>query len=251
MKKYLLALCLILFLGASFAQKGKKDIVFLKSGSVVKGQLMTHDAEIVKINSAGNEWVFNVAEVDSIFRKATPGRADWLNPDYFLDTSLGVLVGNSSNAHNAPFTFMASFNYRVIDKLYLGAGLGAEFLEESYMPAFGQLTYQFRNAPFSPFMSFQMGYLVALEDGNHQGYTNYYPAYYDYYPGPQTNQKLNAEGGLFFNPSFGFRHFTSENFGWFFAFGYRHHQLNFSGSNDYRLESNYSRLSLKVGFIFN
>lgn len=253
MKKIPIAFLMFFFLIQAFAQNGKKDLVYLKSGSVIKGDLITYDAEMVKIISAGNSWVFNVADVDSVKRYEKKERVKFetgKSMNYFFDTSLGVLIGNSANSHDAPFSFMTSMNYRLMDKLYLGAGLGADFLEESYMPAFGQIQYKFRETRFTPFVNLQAGYMVPLEDGNHYQ-NNYYPYYSSYYPGPQNNQKLNAEGGLFFNPSIGFQFFSSENFGWFFSFGYRHHQLNFSGENAYKLESNYSRLSLKIGFIFN
>ncbi len=250
MKKILILLIAGLFLIPAFAQKGKKDIVYLKSGSVIKGQLITHDAASVKINSAGNDWVFNVTDVDSISKYEKSLRQPGFDQNYFFDTSMGVLVGNSGNNQSAPFSFMTSFNYRVIDKLYLGAGLGTEFLDESYMPVFVQVQYKFRNAGFTPFVNLQVGYQVALEDGNRQNYNNYYsvssPYGYSYYQ----STKLDADGGLLINPSVGFQRLVSDNFGLFFSFGYRYHQLNYSGDNGYKLETNFSRLSLKIGFIF-
>jgi hypothetical protein len=68
MKQLLLILISLFFLIPAFGQKDRKDVVYLHSGAVIKGQLITHDAEIVKINSAGNEWVFKNEEVDSISR---------------------------------------------------------------------------------------------------------------------------------------------------------------------------------------
>lgn len=248
MKKLLaFAFCLSLLV-AAHAQKGKKDIVYLKSGSILKGTIFTNDAEIVKINSGGNSWVFNVSEVDSISKGVTREKAVW-NSDYFFDMSVGVLAGNASNDRDAPFTFMTSGNYRVADKLWVGAGTGVEFLSESYLPAFGQLSYHFRNDRFSPFFSFQAGYLFPMEKEQSVYSINSHP-YYDYYPYPQNNGNLSTEGGAFFSPSIGFRSTTSENFGWFFSFGYRYYQLKYSGSNAYRLESNSNRLALRIGFIF-
>ena len=251
MKKILILLLSGLFLVPAFAQKNKKDFVYLKSGGVIKGQLITNDVEIVKINSAGNKWVFKQEDVDSISKYSKVSNESGLTQNYFFDTSIGVLLGNSGNNQKAPFAFMTSFNYRVMDKLYVGAGFGAEFFDESYLPTFAQVQYKFRDTKFTPFVNLQFGYQVPLEDGNRQQYANYYPSYSSYYPGPQTNQKLNAEGGFLINPSLGFQMFTSQNFGWFFSFGYRHHQLNYSGENGYKLETNFSRLSLKIGFIFN
>jgi len=73
------------------------------------------------------------------------------------------LLGNSGNSQKAPFSFTTSFNYKVIDKLYVGAGLGAEFLDETYMPAFAQIQYKFRQTGFTPFVNLQVGYQVPLE----------------------------------------------------------------------------------------
>lgn len=252
MKKILILFIAGLFLIPAFAQKSKKDLVYLKSGGVIKGQLITYDAEIVKINSAGNEWVFKMAEVDSVSRFAKAVREKGLGQNYFFDTSAGVLVGNSGNNQSAPFSFMSSVNFRIDRNWSVGAGLGTEFLEESYMPTFAQIQYKFRDTKFTPFFNLQAGWQVALEDGNRSHYTNYYPtSTSSYWPYPQTSEKLNAEGGFMINPSIGFQRFTSENFGWFFSFGYRHHQLNYTGDNGYELETNFSRLSLKIGFIFN
>jgi len=251
MKKLLIVLLAGLFLVPAFAQKSKKDLVYLKSGGIIQGQLILHDLDKVKINSAGNQWVFKTADVDSVSKYSQVVRETSPNQNYFFDTSMGVLIGNSGNGQKAPFSFMASYNHRVIDKLYLGVGLGTEFFNESYMPVFGQIQYRFRDAKFTPFFNLQVGYEVGLEDGTSLNYVNFYPVYSDYRPNQQTGEKLNAEGGFLINPSFGFQQNTSSNFGWFFSFGYRHHQLNYSDGLGYKLETNFSRLSLKIGFNFN
>jgi hypothetical protein len=251
MKKNLIMFLALLFFAPVFGQKNKKDIVYLKSGGIIKGELIIHDGEKVKINSAGNEWVFTTAEVDSISKYSKTINESGLSRNYFFDTSMGVLVGNSGNAQSAPFSFMSSVNFRAYKNCYAGAGLGAEFLDETYMPAFAQIQYKFRDTRFTPFVNFQFGYMIPLEDGPNQPYNGYYPYYSSYYPGPQSNNELNTEGGYMINPSFGFQRYASENFGWFFSFGYRYHQLNYSGTDNYKLESNFSRLSLKIGIIFN
>lgn len=250
MKKILILLLSALFLVPAFAQRGKKDIVYLKSGGIIKGELITNDAEIVKINSSGNQWVFKNEEVDSISKYSKVRNEPGITQDYFFDTSMGVLLGNSGNNQSAPFSFMSSVNFRINGNLYAGGGLGAEFFEESYMPAFAQIQYKFRDTKFTPFVNLQAGYQVPLEDGN-RGQIVTYALSSSYYQYPQNNSKLNAEGGYLINPSIGFQRFTSDNFGWFFSFGYRYHQLNYSGENGYKLETNFSRLSLKIGFIFN
>ncbi len=251
MKKILIIFLAGLFFLPAIAQKGNKDLVYLKSGGIIKGKLITHDAENVKINSSGNFLVFNNSEVDSISKYFKNNQEQDFSNDYFFDTSCGVLIGNSGNNQSAPFSFSASLNYRVIDKLYVGAGLGTEFFDESYMPVFAQIQYKLRDTRFTPFFNLQVGYEVPLEDARRSQSVIYYDYSSSYYPNPQQNSRLNTDGGFMINPSIGFQRFTSDNFGWFFAFGYRYHQLNYTGDNGYKLETNFSRLSLKIGFIFN
>lgn len=251
MKKIIFLLLTGLLLVPAFAQKGKKDIVYLKSGGIIKGKLIHNDIEKVKISSAGNEWVFNMAEVDSVSPFArTEKMLQTMSSAYFFDTSLGVLIGNPDNNQSAPLSFMASVNFKITEHWHAGAGLGTEFLNETYMPAFAQLQYNFRTSQFTPFANLQIGYQVPLDETTR----SQSPIYYNYssvWPGTANNQKLDTNGGFMINPSVGFKRHISNNFGWFFAFGYRYHQLNYSGEKNYQLETNYSRLSLKIGFIFN
>lgn len=250
-------LIVLLFIGLLafpvFAQKSKKDVVYLKSGGIIRGQIVTHDMDQVKINSAGNQWVFKAADVDSVSRYIKNQPEADVSLRYFFDATGGVLVGNSGNSQKAPFSYSNSFNYRLMDKLYAGVGLGVDFLDETYMPAFAQIQYKFRNTKFTPFVNLQAGYEIPLEKKSRKNFNNYYATsdYYYYSPGYQYNEKLDNEGGFVINPSLGFMRMTSDNFGWFFTFGYRYHKLNYSGKNEYKLETNYSRLSLKIGFIFN
>jgi len=250
MKKILLFTLVQMLIIGAYGQKNKKDMVYLKTGAIIKGQILTNDLNAIKINSDGNLWVFKPSEVDSVSISVKSSSESGIPKKYFFDSSIGVLVGNSENEQNAPFSFMSAVNFKLIHQFYAGAGLGVEFFSESYMPAYAQFQYKFRNTRFTPFVNLQTGYLIPLEDGPSQN-NYYYPAYSSYYPWPQTSGNLNTQGGFMINPSFGFQRFSSDNFAWFFSFGYRFHKLNYSGENEYKLEENYSRLSLKIGVIFN
>ncbi len=254
MKRAVVLLIVVLFVTQAHAQKGKKDVVYLKSGAIIRGQVITYDMNAVKINSAGNEWVFKKADVDSVSRylKNNYETSTSTSPLYYFDASGGVLVGNSGNSQKAPFSYSNSFNYRITNKLYCGIGLGVDFLDETYMPAFAQIQYKFRSSKLTPFINLQAGYEVPLEKKSRKNFNNYYTSSSSYYyPGYQYYEKLDNKGGYLINPQVGFMYATSENFGWFFAFGFRYHKINYSGENDYKLETNYSRLSLKIGFTFN
>jgi len=66
MKKILNLFIALILLVPAFGQKSKKDVVYLKTGAVIRGQLLTYDLATVKINSDGNLWVFQPSEVDSV-----------------------------------------------------------------------------------------------------------------------------------------------------------------------------------------
>ncbi len=252
MKKIIVLFFAILLVIQVYAQKKGKDVVYLKSGAIIRGQVITYDMDAVKINSAGNEWVFKKVDIDSVSRNLKNSCKTSASLRYYFDASGGVLVGNSGNSQKAPFSYSNSFNYKITNKLYYGIGLGVDFLDETYMPAFAQIQYKFRNSKLTPFVNLQAGYEIPLEKKSRKNFNNYYTSSSSYYyPGYQYYGKLDNEGGYLINPQIGFMCATSENFGWFFAFGFRYHKINYSGENDYKLETNYSRLSLKIGFTFN
>jgi len=248
MKKAAFFLILLAIVFTSHGQRKGKEFLYLKNGTIIKGRIVHQDLELVKLLSGENLFVFKSNEIDSIsqgkFEIDKPG----IKTDYFFDCSVGVIAGSSGNDKDAPFVFNASFNYRFLKQCYAGAGLGVEFWNESYLPLSVNVQYLLRDTRFTPFVSLQGGYLIALGDA---AISNpYYYSYSSYWPNPNDSE-LDAEGGIMINPSFGIRNMVNPNFGWSFSFGYRYHQLNYSGEKDYSTEYNFNRLTLKVGIIFN
>lgn len=241
----------LLFVGISFGQKMKKDVVYLKNGSVIKGRLVEVDDEKMLVQSSRNTWVFNRSDIDTIAIKPLKiGKPD-SSPGWFAHCSMGVLVGNSDNVKQSPFSADFSANFKLVNHLYAGAGVGVDLLEESYLPVFGNLEYHFRKSDVTPFVSMKAGYKVPLDgDVSHRGvlYDVYWPNY-NYYP--YYNQTLENKGGLMLNPSIGIISFVNEHLGFSLAFGYRYSQVTFKGDDNYELETNYNRLSIKLGILFN
>lgn len=242
-------LCIFLF-STTFAQKNKKETIYLKNGSVLKGRLVQVDDDKVVINSARNTWVFKTSEIDTTMRKSLATTMYQEEKPWFIKATAGILAGSSDNNKSAPFSLMTSFNYRMIDGLYAGLGLGIEFLEESYMPLFASLDYYLRDTNFTPFISFKGGYMLPLDDNSRAGVHYSYPDYSSFWPGPQY-ESYDLDGGIMLSPSFGFRGMIHQNLGWMFSLGYRYHQLNYSADKDQELERNYNRLTIRVGIIFN
>ncbi len=238
-----------------FAQL-EKGYIHLKNGTVLKGKYQySNDLNKLKVVSAGNIWVFDSAEIDSITTQRT-GRINEIEnrmsgTGIFFHTEIGLLAGNSENSQPAPFSFTGSLNYVVTDNLSAGLGAGIEFLKESYMPLFVNAEYKLRNSYSTPYLFLQAGYEVPLEDSR-AIYYDVYPMWSSIWPGPDYyNETLNPKGGILLNPGIGYMQMFSPGFGMSFAFGYRFHRLHYKGENDYGLNIDYNRLSIKIGFIFN
>ncbi len=255
-KLFLFVFALILVLPA-FAQT-EKGYVHLKSGTILKGRYVyTEDRQKISVESAGNLWIFDASEVDSITSHKSRSMQEMTatpNPSkLFYRVEIGVLKGNSDNSQDAPFSLTGSLNFQVDPKFSVGLGLGAEFLKESYMPVFANFEYKFRNTASSPYLFLHAGYEVPLESSN-QIYYDVYPMWYDYMPWNYviTPSEFDCKGGVLINPGVAYQQMFSRNFGMSFAVGYQFHRLNYSAKNsDYELDIDYNRLSIKLGIIFN
>jgi len=256
--KKLCLFAIIAFLTFPVFSQSQKGIIYLKNGSEVKGKFtFSNDLEKLKVVSAGNIWVFNTNEVDSV-SYSKKDRADYKVDKeneslVFFRTEMGLLIGNSENSQSAPFSLSSSLNYKLTPKISIGGGLGVEFLKETYMPVFFNAEYKLRDSYSSPYFFVKVGYQVSIEDANavYNYQYDYQPWSSSVAPWPRPNsENLDVKGGLLINPGIGYQRMFSSVFGMCFAFGYQYHRLQFSGDDDYSLNVDYNRLTLKVGILF-
>ncbi len=256
MKKLLVLLCLSVLSLSVFAQS-EKGHVYLKNGSIIKGKYTyTNDGKQLKIESAGNVWIFDADEVDHIASKREVrtmfDEEAVTDVKWFFRTEMGVLAGNSDNSQSAPFSLTGSANYLVNPNLSVGLGFGVEFLKESYMPVFANFEYRFKKQLTSPYLFLKAGYQVPVEDSN-EIYYDVYPMWSSFAPWPSDmgQNGFDCKGGVLVNPGVGYQQMFSNSFGMNFAVGYQFHRLNYDGENDYSLFIDYNRVTVKIGIIFN
>lgn len=256
--KKTVALLSIVFGVMSVVAQNERGVVYLKNGTILKGKYSYfQNNEKVRIETAGNVWVFPVMEIDSIkgsrerkIKEVVPESAGF---PWFFRTELGILAGNSENSQSAPFSLTGTVNYRFYEKFSAGAGIGVEFLKESYMPVFLNLEYRLRQTATSPYIFVKAGYQVPLEESR-TVYYDVYPPWSSVWPGPggyYGMDNLDAKGGILLNPGLGFMHSFSSGFGMSLAFGYQFHRLHYSGETDYSLDVDYNRLTVKLGLFFH
>jgi len=243
----------------------QRGYVYMKNGSVLKGRYQySSDMEKLRVISGKNTWIFEAAEIDHISRlkpyqlpvrdSASLFPVTVMSPSkWFNLTELGVLKGNSDNSQPAPLVFSSSFNRQIYRNLSAGAGIGVEFLKETYLPVSVNLLYKLDKNRFTPFGMIQAGYQIPIENSRSL-YREIMPTNYDYYSSIYYyNQTLEvkARGGFLVNPSVGFMRQTGRGPGISMAVGYRFHRLGYTGEEDYRLDIDYYRFSVKLGIILN
>lgn len=253
-------LCLLLlafFVTVTAFPQAEKGYIYLKNGTILKGKYSySPDQKNVSVFTAGNLWVFDLNEIDTIAAKRVGDIRNFNQtlPDskLFYRIELGMLVGNSDDSQNAPFSMTGTVNYCISSHFSAGVGTGIEFLKESFLPVFANLEYKLHEYPSSPYFFLKAGYQVPLEESN-AVYYDIVPDWVSYWPWPGTggNEPLDSKGGFLINPGIGYQHMFSPGFGMTFAVGYQYHRLNYSGENDYELDIDYNRVTIKLGIIFN
>ncbi|HWR99841.1 MAG TPA: hypothetical protein VN249_04450 [Prolixibacteraceae bacterium] len=246
----------LLFSLTLLAQKGKHDVVYLKNGSIVKGNILVLDPEkFVKLKTRDqNVWVFEMNQVDSIVRPVKVKAPAAIQTGYYNLTEFGVLAGNTNNSKSAPFTIMNVSSWQFDNGFSTGIGIGVHFFDETYLPVVADFRYFLRKHGPLPFVNLQTGYSIPL--GGEYKQTTYY---YDYssfarpgiWPGPnQTELDVSARGGFLINPSIGIYSQINENFALTLSAGYSYLRHSYGKEEEYKLDVDYNRLSIKLGLQF-
>lgn len=237
----------------------------MKNGNILKGRyIYSADMAKLRVVSGKNAYIFDSSEVDMITRKRPARQFGEDSPDtqgaytqsrFFSLTELGVLAGNPDNSQSAPLVMGSSINYTLGNHLSAGAGIGVEFLKETYLPVSANLMYRFREARFTPYAVMQAGYQIPVEESR----TLYYEVVPDWissrmiWPGPWpvSQAPMTAKGGLLLNPAVGFINHSRSGYGFSMSVGYRFHKLRYAAENDYKVDVDFNRLSVKLGLIIH
>lgn len=240
-------MALLFLVNLSFARKGKKDVIYLKNGSVINGQIISSlPSGQVKIKTKDNSfWVFEASQIDSISKTTTA--FNQIRAGYFNLTEAGILAGNSNNKYSSPFSLMNISGWQFKNRFSVGAGAGVEFFSETYLPVVADLRYYLKRQGLNPFFGLQGGYSFALDKPDKQyvyGNTDIWRNL-----GGQSLD-MKAKGGLMVNPSVGICTPLGDNLALTFSAGYRIMRHRYCREDNYDIDIDYNRLSLKIGLIF-
>ena len=239
-------LILVLFANLSFAQKHKRDVVYLKNGSIINGQIIGElPSGQVKVKTRDNSlWVFEASQIDSIGHSVKEYKP--VQSGYFNLTEGGILAGNTNNKYDSPFSLMNISGWEFKNRISVGAGAGVEFFSETYLPVVADLRYSLSRKGVMPFFGLQGGYSFALDKPDKQ---YVYQNYYIWQGGSASTLDVKAKGGWMITPSVGICTPLNDNLALTFSAGYRMMRHRYTREDNYLVDIDYNRLSVKIGLL--
>lgn len=241
--KFLGIIILLVITASNILQAQELDHIYLKSGSVLRGQILELvPQDHVKLQDrCGNIWYYKMIEVERItsepfvdggFSKSREGfKSGFVNM-----TSIGFLAGSSNNARVAPFSLVTVNGWRSPAGLFIGAGIGVEFLTTNYFPMFLDLRYDLTGKDVVPYLVVKGGYSLP-------GRSDYSEYEVDY----------SYQGGGLAAAGFGLKIRTRAHFAWDVELMYRYQKTSRSEAyewnmQDYIYTDIYNRIEIRLGF---
>lgn len=236
MKKPLLFLiCSLFFIPIVLAQSGTEDVIFLKNGGILRGEILEIASDsTVRIQTAGgNVWVFRMSEVDKITEETISSATYYKTSGYINHTGIDVLSGSSSTT----VRFQMMNGYRFSPRFATGIGLGFIPYNDplALIPVYLDFSYNLLEANTAPYLFLKTGYNFSVHAEDN------YPV-------------EDHRGGWMFNPGIGLQFNHSGGFRWYMNAGYNINKARFSeqgwGNETIENELRYRRIIFGLGFSF-
>ncbi|MPL78565.1 hypothetical protein SDC9_24434 [bioreactor metagenome] len=233
----------LLLPGGASAQNRRQDVIFLKSGSVLTGNLIYCDSlRGVRIDNDCGSWLFSIGEVDSVNILGFCQRSSDKRNGYYNLSSGSLLFGEGADGF-VPYLSMTMVNgYHWNQNFFTGAGLGYEYFGWSVLPVFAELLFFMKPDVLTPYLSLRSGYAFPLSK-NPDSYQN-------------GSQGRNY-GGVLLNPEAGLKISVGERSAFLIGIGYRYQELSRtspgydrSGNYSRKTVTHYNRITLKAGVLF-
>lgn len=248
----IVALALVFFLSIPlFAQSRKRCNVFLKDGRIIQGTIYLEDpGNLIQIRSIGTRfWVFKYDQIDSITPVVRPKTVQ--KNGYFNLTETGVLSGYFSNI----FSIANTSSWKFSNGFTAGIGVGFENSNEKYLPVVADVRYYFRKVRPLPFVSLQAGYSFPLGGSFAQtidkiNSNRMHRINYRNLPSLSSKDPITASGGFQINPAIGLQTPINKHFALTFSAGYYWMHNTYKQTDNYTLDIDYNRVSLKFGLLF-
>lgn len=228
------------------AQKQDIDAVYLKNGNIYRGLLQNTESSgfIVLETLCSNTLRFSLDEIDHLAKESIrAGKQNPFIPSYgsgfFNRTDIGTLIGSGNNDKNLVFGIQMVNGYQYKSRIYPGLGMGIEFFEQAHVPLYADISYFIRQGSVSPFVRGSLGYSVPLED-----------------PEEIWGVKVENLGGYMYALGLGTCIRINQNNALAISLVYRFQSLKSVQTQEWNndkvtLNTQYNRIAIRVGFVFD
>jgi hypothetical protein len=155
-------LLVLIFVSAScFAQKSYNESVYMKNGSIIKGQIVEEvpNQYLKLMTSDGSIYKYNMTDVEKIERNYETSNTG-LKKGWRFPVETSFTVGNDIN-----MDIMPSVGYQLNPYLFLGAGMGFLYNGDFSLPIYADIrSYIPLNSKVHPFIDVKPGYGTCLID---------------------------------------------------------------------------------------
>lgn len=241
-RKFLLVVAMLYGSILAISQKAIQDIVYLKNGSMIRGQLKSEQSSSVNLETNdGSIWVFQRSEIDSIKKDVFLQKKINFTPKGYYNVSSFALLAGRTEQRNLPF----NPSLKVINGFQFNSknGLGiATALESFNYAAFFHSSLDYRHYlkvdRTAPYVSSYAGYSVPFS------------SYRDW-------ENVKKLGGINGGVATGLRHYFSNDSAIDISLGYSFQkntiQYEDGGGSflERRVKEHYHRIIIRFGFLFN
>ncbi|MBK6966490.1 MAG: hypothetical protein IPH20_21990 [Bacteroidales bacterium] len=238
---FLLLILVMVSISGAHAQNRKDVTVYLKSGDVIFGRVLSQDSlGNYRISNSCGITLLTSGEIEHM-EKGGYSRPDLKNSGYYNQSSIALLFGEGADGFQPKPSLTMVNGWQWGQRFFAGLGVGYEHYDRGVMPLFAETKYMFGTESFSPFLSFRIGYAFPVEK---QEQTDYY------------GNVTETYGGILLNPEAGIRIDVGSKSSFIAGIGYNYQELSYKetysmwGSYDKTVFTNFNRISVRLGFIF-
>jgi len=230
----LVVLLMVLFVPV-FAQHGYEDVLQLKDGSMLRGQLIRNDTSVC-IASGRNLFCYPSSKIKSLTKEKQtklPWDRSWLN-GYYSQVSFGMMTGDAVAGTYIPVSFGYSFNWQATNYYSLGFQTGLETFDFLTIPCMLRNTLAFKKEAQTPYLYLNAGFGFPFGAKSSNSWDRY-------------------KSGAAVEFGFAYRLPIRDCLALNFSLGYRYQKLssekdnNGWGGGTYVLDYEYNRLVLSIG----
>ena len=272
-KKLIPTLLLASLCFALFSQSSTEDVIYLKSGSVIRGKILPSPLPVQKGEAwvlpaagirvellGGSVFVFQQSEVDSIKKEnALKNKIKEINKNYFRRdrgfrniTEMGLIYGAPSKNTNTGYYYQPNTledfgmslhtvnGYQFWPYLFAGAGVGIDrFItyQQTFSPFYLRLASEFLKKKVTPYIFLDAGYSVMWKQPNDE------------------NDTYKNKGGLYISTGGGLRIYTRTRASVLISMAYKRNSSQtdqystYDGTID-TTKRTYQRLVFNIGVSF-